>query len=172
MEISERDAEFAVNQLKELADNLAVATDIVKMAGRAGLERGSPPEEVAPFFRMSFSWIAISLYKIGELWQRFGRLASDVHKNEMRALLNEIRDRGVEDFRNKVAAHLLDRDTKNPLSPEELTPLAMKMMRNDMPGFFSWLHRFDDPGEKTVTSTLLAFRADILRTFPNVRITA
>jgi hypothetical protein len=172
--ISERDAEFAVNHLTELADNLFAATHVTNIFGMAGVRKELTLVELAPFFRMTFCWIIISLWKVVELWGRFGLLASDEHKVEMRALAKDIRARGVEGVRNKIAAHMLDRETKEPVMPEEIQELIVKVvMKNDMRAFFRWLVLFEEPtAPDTVAGKLLHFRADILKAFPNVRITA
>jgi hypothetical protein len=172
--VSARDAEFAINHLKELADNLLVATHVTNLAGIAGVRKELTLVQLAPFFRMTFCWIVISLWKIVELWNRFGVLATDEHKVEMRALVREIRARGVEAVRNKLAAHLLDRETKEPLMPEDAEALIKtEVMRNDMHAFFAWLVLLEEPTDPTtVAGKLLRFRADILRAFPDVRITA
>ena len=172
--VSARDAEFAINHLKELADNLLVATHVTNLAMISGAKKELTLVQVAPFFRMTFCWIVISLSKIVELWERFGVLATEEHRLEMRALLKEIRARRVEEVRNKVAAHLLDRSTREPMMPEELQPLVLNVvMGNDMHAFFRWLVLLEEPTDPTtVAGKLLRFRADILKAFPETRITA
>lgn len=179
MESNERNAEFAVNLLKEYADNLVAALFVMQEAANYysesdddedDTEEARPPVGPAPVLRMTLSWLVVSLYKVKELWGYFAPMASDGMKRRMGAVVKEIDNRGVVAFRNKTVAHLSDDDIKSPMEPEEVQRRGVEMMRNDPLAFALWLHDPSNSRGDTVTAIMLDFRAELLVRYPNVRI--
>ena len=168
-ETEARDAEFAINQLKELADNLQTACFVLSEAFDAVQEKKIDLMGFVGINRMTMSWIVLSLFKVDELWRKYGRLAKS-SKEGMKAVLKESRERGVPEFRNKVVAHLLDQDTKDPVEPERLQTMMVAIWRNDVQQFARWLANPDPAHVDTVVRTLMSFRAEILMRHPSTRI--
>jgi hypothetical protein len=104
-------------------------------------------------------WITISLSKLVEFWSRYGGLVSPELATEMRQIIRTIRERDVEEFRDKVAAHMLDRGTRNPVPQNEVQERIIRVWGGADPSqFLLWL---DDPkGEdpRTVCATLRRLR--------------
>lgn len=169
--LTKRDAEFAVNYLKEFADNIRVAIEVFIERAPTAPVTNQQIVHFAPTFRMSFSWIALTLSKTVEFWDGYGRFAAGATKNEMRVIKREIVDRGIVKFRDRTVAHLFNRESGDPFTPEELQEEAMAIMRHDMERFFQWLGDPRDLPRTSVCATLLRFRAEILEKYPDTRVT-
>jgi hypothetical protein len=174
MRTGQEDAQFAVNLLKQLADNLEVAIEIV-IERVDGISRDDPAQlrSFAAYVRLTFSWIALSLCKIEDLWSLYGKMASADSTQRMKTVVREVSRRKVRNFRDSEVAHLLSRETSNPWTPTELMHHAMVMMDGDMEAFLVWLKpRPNRDPAGTVIHTLLQFRSDILEKYPDVEVTA
>jgi hypothetical protein len=167
-EPSRQDAEDAFNTLTELIGNIDGAIFTLAEALDSANDRTLDHMMFVHIYRMTLSWVILSLAKTKELWERFGRLAGDETKVSMRAILKEIDARRIVSLRNKTIAHLLDKDTNQPMSPEKIQEGIAEMVRGDLKAFIHWV-RHPEGGPDGVTSVLRRFRDEIQTQFPDIR---
>jgi len=156
------DAYDARLQAKELIENFKAGFLTTVQVVQAHVRGDVDIRHVAFILRMTMSWIAISLSKFSEFWARYGALASPDIAEEAKSILRVIRDRKVDDFRNTVAAHLLDRGTRNPVPQNQVQEQLTRIWGgNDPQPFLLWLDDPIDHSPHTVCATLRRFRAHL-----------
>lgn len=168
-ELTDADAEYAFNMLTELTGNLEAGILVLDEAIVGAQGDALSAMMFVNIMRMTLSWLILSLAKVEELWRKYGRFATGETKVKMRSIVREIASKGILPLRNKAIAHLLDKDTGNPMPPEQLQADILGMMNGDMLGFFHWLRHPSDAQTETVVGTLMTFRSEIHDRFPYVR---
>lgn len=169
--VTEEEAELAINLLSQLVGDIEAANftleDVILRARRG--EVG--PMMFQQVMRMCLSWLSLVSTKASELWEGFGSLASMETRAKMRAALREAERRGMTSFRHNAIAHAFEEKPRRPMRPEAIQEAIKQMVGDDSLAFFHWLRHPNDPKANTMSRALRLFREDILRKFPNVRIT-
>jgi|GEM_PF-5434128 len=160
------DAYDARLQAKELIENFKAGSMATIQVVQAHVRGEVDMRQVAYVFRMAMCWIAISLSKFTEFWARYGALAPPELADEAKQILRVIRERKVDDFRNTVAAHMLDRGTRNPVPLNQVQEQVMRIWGGaDPEAFLLWLEDPIDHSPHTVCATLRRFRAHLKANF-------
>lgn len=139
MDDNRAEASVAMLQLWELDDNISAAHEISIHVSNEATSTNPNLLRATAILRMTMSWIVITLWKVHELWQRYAYLASVDTKRMMGQLDKEILDRNIKRVRNKIAAHLLDNETKEPVSPSAVFAELQEVWKGDPNVFFAWL---------------------------------
>ena len=103
--------------------------------------------------KMCFSHLALSLFTLLEFWDQYHQLLSRIHHANLKKLTQEIRKKGVEDFRNKFSAHLLDKKTKEPLRPSEIMNSLERLTGGHIDNFLNWIN---SPSNNTYPYTVVS----------------
>jgi len=166
--ITREDAEYAFNTLTELIGNIDGAVFTLAEAIDSANDRRLDHMMFVHIFRMTVSWVILSLAKSKELWGRYGKLAQEHTKTSMRAIMKEIDTRGIVSLRNKAIAHLLDKETNQPISPEKLQMEFAAMVRGNLQDFIHWV-RHPEGGADGVTTVMRRFKDEIKNRFPDIK---
>ena len=166
--ITREDAEYAFNTLTELVGNIDGAIFTLAEALDSANERKLDQMMFVHIFRMTISWLILSLAKTKELWERYGKMAQEQTKISMRSIVKEVDARGIVPLRNKAIAHLLDKETNQPMSPEKFQAEFAAMVRGDLLAFVHWV-RHPNGGPDGVTSVMRRFKSEIKSSFPDIR---
>jgi hypothetical protein len=166
--ITREDAEYAFNTLTELVGNIDGAVFTLAEALDSANDRKLDHMMFVHIFRMTISWLILSLAKTKELWERYGKMADEQTKSSMRAIVKEIQGRRIVSLRNKAIAHLLDKETNQPMSPEKLQEELVAMVRGNLQTFIHWV-RHPEGGHDGVTSVMRQFKKEIKSNFPDIR---
>lgn len=110
-------------------------------------------EQLSAVERMCFSHLALSLFKLLEFWEHYHQLLPDRHHKDLKELNKKIRKKGVEDFRNKVAGHILDNKLRKPLEPSEIMNLLEGLIGEHADTFLSWIN---NPSYNTYPNTVVS----------------
>ena len=74
-------------------------------------------------------------------------------RDELNKHLKRVRKSGVEDFRNKVAGHIWDRNARRPLRQSEVNEMLQALMGGTADEFLDWLN---DMGQNPYPTTVLS----------------
>ena len=164
-------AELAINLIAEQIGNIEAAIWTLDEALTKTQSDNLHQLLFVQIFRMCLSWLILTTAKVEELWREYGSLAEPYSRDRMRAALREVSERGMTDLRNASVAHILDKKTRKPLSPSFVEESIKTMFRGNPLEFFHWLRHPDDPKVDTLSRALRVFREDLIKKYPNARIT-
>ena len=102
--------------------------------------------------RMAISHLVVSLAK----WTEFGgtgRILPADLCDVCLALHDQIIARGIIDFRNRVVGHLIDDDTKRPLTSREIDESLERIIAGDREDFLRWIN---NPAANTFPHSVVA----------------
>lgn len=108
--------------------------------------------------RMAISYLVVSLAKWNEFYQRYRAILPADVRDACLALHDKIAARGVVEFRNKVVGHILDDDTKRPLTPSEIDQLLEQVVGGDREDFLLWIN---NPAENTFPDSVVGITEHI-----------
>jgi hypothetical protein len=169
--LTDADAEDAFNLLMELAGNIEASIFMLDEALGALKRNDIEQMMFVNLYRMSISWLILSLAKIEELWSKYGRLAEETTTKTMRSIVGEIHRKNIVSIRKRTVAHLFDRETSRPIPPEQLQREIIQMMNGgDVMGFIHWLRHPDETNRAgTVFATLRKFGDEIRARYSDIR---
>lgn len=167
-ETKKKDAIDACRLLNELQLDFMIggrSFDIYEAAEKAR-ESGEFQHAVSlGLTRMSLNHIFISLTKWYEIYERYLYLFPKEIKHTAKALVKDIDARNVRDFRNKYIGHVLDNDTKKPLSIEETDAFVDDIIKGDIASFILWVNNPETVDEKNVSGKTHIIKDAILKEF-------
>lgn len=113
--------------------------------------------------RLCLFHIIMALAKVSELYKKNKDILPEACRADFKALVTRIEDRGILQFRNTVAGHLYDKDTKKPLTSAEVDSRVDVITQGDPRAFFRWVNgEKENPYPTTVVSIVQRAR-DLLR---------
>lgn len=119
-------------------------------------------EQLSAVQRMCFSHLALSFCKLLEFWDRYHQLVSSTHYEDLKKLNAKIRRKGVKEFRNKVAGHILDNKSHRPLQHSEIMLLLEGLIGKHADDFLYWINNpLDNTYPNTVVSIVETIRNTI-----------
>lgn len=89
--------------------------------------------------RMHLSHIAITLFKICEVYKQFKDVIPDERKESFKSLYKILEARGAPSLRNKFFGHILDSNTKEPIDNTVLNRYIEDLTKNDYKSFMAWI---------------------------------
>ncbi|PPS38753.1 hypothetical protein B0F86_20805 [Pseudomonas syringae] len=111
------------NHIKWLLNELIVDLAAAVTMGREVLELhdGSPESTLKAMGRLRVCnhSIMLSLFKLHEIRVKYSKFLSTLPKDQTKSFIKitaEIQQKGICNFRNKYAAHIIDKDTQRPIS--------------------------------------------------------
>lgn len=149
----------AIDVLNDLVNDLVAGTMVFENY-QSRFTRGefSQPGIVA-VQKLCVSHLILGLNKICEFWKVFNHLVPAELRPEMKALVSELRSRGIKEFRNTVVAHVWDRKQRRTRTQTEAIAQLNQISANDPSGFLLWLNNPNDNAyPKTVVSILQTLR--------------
>ncbi len=153
MEINRNLAIEAVIILNYLiADFVAGTIVFIDYRERCKLEKLSEIQ-LSAVERMCFSHLALSLFKLLEFWDRYHQLLPERHHGELKELNKKIRKKGIKNFRDKVSGHILDKESKKPLTPSEIMNLLEGLIGEHADTFLNWIN---NPSNNTYPNTVVS----------------
>jgi hypothetical protein len=153
------DAYDALVQAKELIENFKAGSFVTAEIVNAHIDEEVDIRMTSSVVRMTMCWIVICLAKLVEFWQRYGALASEDVRADMKRVLAVIRERRIEDFRNQIAAHMFDKGTLNPVPQNEITDHLCRVWGGqNVEHFLLWLEDPDKKDQGTVCAVLRRLR--------------
>jgi hypothetical protein len=116
--------------------------------------------------RICLSHTALALCKFTEFYDRFKTVIPTEHCDVCKALVREIADRGVVEFRNKCVGHIWDKEQNRPLVHSEIMVKLDRMTKNNFGEFLKWIN--DPSGNiypRTVVSIVETVRDSLARQY-------
>ncbi|HET8942796.1 MAG TPA: hypothetical protein VFN13_12505 [Rudaea sp.] len=155
--ISQQDAELAINIIAEQIGNIKAAIFTMDEAHTSAQQHKLHFQMFQQVFRMCFCWLILTAAKVEELWRSYGILATPYAKERMRGALKKISARGLTDMRNSAIAHVLDRDTRKPVTPEQIEEMIKTVSKGNLLTFIHWLRHPDDQRQKRSVERCVCF---------------
>ncbi len=90
--------------------------------------------------KMCLSHIVLALHKFIEFYERYHNALSAEHRATAKALIREIKRRGVIEIRNKFVGHMWDNILGRPLMHSEIMSRLTGMAEGDLLGFVEWIN--------------------------------
>lgn len=119
-------------------------------------------EQLSAVQRMCFSHLALSFCKLLEFWDHYHQLVPPIHHEDLKKLNARIRKKGVKNFRNKVAGHILDTKSHRPLQHSEIMLLLDGLIGKHADDFLYWINNpLDNTYPNTVVSIVETIRNTI-----------
>jgi hypothetical protein len=112
----------------------------------------------ADLTRMSTTHLVLALAKWMKFYVRYRSLLPQKTTVAAKTLYNDLKERGVRDFRNKVAGHIWDKEIGRPLSAEDGRERLVKVIGPDEHAFDYWIY---DPGATERTNHLIGLTEEI-----------
>src|SRR6266513_4661822 len=116
--------------------------------------------------KMCISNIVLGLCKYTEFYERSKTVIPATHVDACKDLCRIVRQKGIDDFRNKIVGHIWDKDQGRPLRQSEIRQRLEAIIGPDMDAFLRWI---DDPNgnvfPKTVTSIVETTRNAIMSAY-------
>jgi hypothetical protein len=110
------------------------------------LVSANPPRETVQIGirRLCLSSVILSLCKWVEYYDLYKSIIPSDIQQHAKQLRNEIDRKGIPDFRNKIVGHILDDDTKRPITMEDVEKKLLSILGpNDINGFMRWVNNPD-----------------------------
>lgn len=107
---------------------------------------GNPaPEPVSTQVnRLCLFHIIITLSKWNELYDRYLDVFPEDTRHAAKALMKQIEQKGIVEFRNKVAGHIWDSDSGRALTNAEVEQRLSTITGPDLTTFMRWVNNPDD----------------------------
>lgn len=90
--------------------------------------------------RMAISHLVVSLAKWAEFYRHYRAILPADVRDACLALHDQIIARGIIDFRNTVIGHILDDDTKRPLTSREIDERLERVITGNREDFLRWIN--------------------------------
>ncbi len=102
--------------------------------------------------KMADSFLFLTLAKWIEFYDRYHVLIPADVRPICKELRNELDQRGVREFRNKVVGHIWSKKHRRPLLPNEIEELDRKITKGDAKAFVKWIN---DPSSNRLGTTIV-----------------
>ena len=102
---------------------------------------------------MCISYIALAFAKLAEFWEHYHDLVPSECRDALKAVLKEMRRRGVKEFRNRCVGHVWDQKARRPLKHSEVLEAIEQMAEGDFPAFLKWVN---DPANNDYPNTVVS----------------
>jgi len=113
---------------------------------------GATEQVVRIYNKMADSFLFLTLGKWVEFYDRYNALIPADVRPVCKQLRNDLDQRGVREFRNKVVGHIWSKKHSRPLLPSELEELDRKITKGDPKAFLKWIN---DPSNNRLGSTIV-----------------
>lgn len=158
----------ATKILNDFMLDAVVGTRSVEIFNRVLANHASSEGTTIGMARMCYFHLILLLAKWVEFYEKYSSTIPDDCIQECRALTNEIRKLKIPMFRNKYIGHVWDKDTKRPLSSNEISGYMKQITKGDQAAFLRWINdAHNDQYPKTVVSIISHVR-DRLRADYNI----
>ena len=97
--------------------------------------------------RMIFFHLAMVLCKLSEFHRHYSRHLSPECRSWLKDLNAEVERRGIRDVRNTVIGHILDKDSRTPMTREMVDQFFTRAVDHDGEQFYCWMRNPGKPGD-------------------------
>lgn len=103
--------------------------------------------------KISLFHLVLGLSKFEEFYHRFHQVIPPQYRAACKALVRELRQKGVTKFRNKCVGHIWDNDQQRPLVHSEIMARFDNITGGNIPAFLEWIN---DPKGNIYPSTVVS----------------
>jgi hypothetical protein len=108
--------------------------------------------------RLSTTHLVLALAKWMEFYERYKHLIPERTAANTKTVYNNLKRRGVRDFRSKVVGHIWDEDVGKPLSEDDTQEWLARVIGPDEAAFNRWIY---NPGATDRRSDLVGLSEEI-----------
>ena len=124
----------------DLMMDLVAGTQTYYILARRFDEVPTPDHVRTAITRLCVFHTIITLSKWVELYGRYRAIIPMDVRDTAKKLRNEIDERGIVEFRNKVVGHIWDADLQRALTNEEVQDRLDVITKSNVAGFFAWIN--------------------------------
>jgi hypothetical protein len=103
--------------------------------------------------KICLSHVVLGLCKFVEFYERFRKVIPFEHREICKALVSEIKQKGVVEFRNKCVGHIWDTNLNRPLIHSEIMTRINRFTGDNLSGFLDWIN---NPNANIFPSTVVS----------------
>lgn len=148
--------------LNDFIGDLITGTRAFEYFEAPKFKAGATDEILRIYNKMADSFLFVTLAKWIEFYDHYHILIPADIRPICKRLRNELDQRGVREFRNKVVGHIWSKKHRRPLLPSEIEELDRRITNGDGMAFLKWIN---DPDNnrlgKTIVGTSEAVRDSI-----------
>lgn len=151
----EQPAERAVEAFRILNDfinDLICATKAFEYFETPQFKAGATDHVIWVYNKMADSFLFLALAKWIEFYDHYQILIPAEVRPTCKQMRNELVQRGVREFRNKVVGHIWSKEHRRPLLPSEIEELDRKISKGDTKAFLKWIN---DPANNRLGATIV-----------------
>lgn len=113
--------------------------------------------------KMCLSHLVLSFAKLLEFWDRCHQIVPAEHRDDLKALNRILNQKGVKDFRNKVAGHAWDTRLGRPLRNSEINARLEALTDGHLGEFLRWVNNLEgNTYPRTVLSVVETIRDSLM----------
>jgi len=152
--------------LNELIGDLVVTTNVFKDYHYPAFVPVMTSSYQAAITRLCVYHIVMSLAKFIEFYQKYKSVIPEDVRANCTALQEDIQNRGVREFRNKVVGHIWDKNTKRPLTYSDTLTYLDRIYCGNFDKFLLWVNNpYGNKYPETVVGTVQYIRDRIQQEF-------
>lgn len=152
MEESRERAVEAFWILNDFVGDLICATQAFEYFDTPKFKAGATEQVLRIYNKMADSFLFVTLAKWIEFYDRYHVLIPPDARSICEQLRDELDQRGVREFRNKVVGHMWSKKYRRPLLPSEIDDLDRKITKGDAKAFLRWIN---DPNNNRLGATVV-----------------
>ncbi len=149
--------------LGTFADDLEMVSIAKRLLGsvEAAAKKELSPKFHACYNRLIATQIVLVLAKWMEFYDSYKSVIPEDVRLSCRSLVREIKGRGTKEFRDKVVAHLKDRDLGRPLTSQETNTRFEQFLGENPDGFLTWV--YDEEDQDAASDSVFAVTVRVRR---------
>jgi hypothetical protein len=150
--------------LNDFVGDLITGTKAFEYFDTPKFKLGATEQVLRGYNKMADSFLFITLAKWIEFYDRYHPVISPDQRNVCKLLRDELDNRGVREFRNKIVGHIWHNKRRRPLLLSEIEQLDKRITKGDEKKFLMWVN---DPSQNhfgtTIVGTSESVRDEIKR---------
>jgi hypothetical protein len=163
------EAEYIAKLLNTLLGDLSAArhayqvNDILK--GHPAI-KGVGKDYWAVVNRSFIVHLVITLSKICEAYDRYGKHMPEEQRKQLKVATKEIKGRRVVDLRNRFCAHIHDKEKGRPVTKSELDEYMLALCGGDLAALVPWFWNVDgNPASQSIGGVIERCRDAVIKSY-------
>jgi hypothetical protein len=143
----------AVDLLNDFIGDLITGANVLREYMKEQREGRLDVRLMVPIQRMCLSHLILTLNKWCEFYEKYSQLVADEHREAVKGLNRELKDKKVKEFRHKCIGHIWDKEHRRPLIHSEIMTRLENITGGSLPCFLSWIN---NPQNNTSPNTVVS----------------
>lgn len=134
----------AVDLLNDFIGDLIIGVNVLREYIKKEREGRLDIREMIPIHKMCLSHLILTLNKWCEFYKNYSQLIADEHREPVKNLNRQLKEKRIENFRNKCIGHIWDNDHRRPLMHSEIMSGLERIIGSSLSDFLTWVNNPQD----------------------------